>query len=204
MSPFWKSAPKDGQPGCSWPPLPFSPLPLPGLRRALELAEPGSYVRLFVEEGEPLREMLAILENLAGREWPYLHELLAAFPNPPDRAAKQTEPCEGLVEPLTARELEVLRLISRGLSNQEIADQLVVTLNTIKKHNYSIFQKLGVTNRAQAILAARALGLDEAKLFQPSNNKTAFFIWLVTSTPNGQRCIQSPHSWHSEAFVSSC
>jgi LuxR family maltose regulon positive regulatory protein len=129
------------------------------VQRALELGEPGGYVRLFVEEGEPLRSLLAALLKNMDKESPYWRRLLAAFPLGSRQAAPPPAPCQSLAEPLTAREIEVLRLISQGLSNQEIAGKLVVTLNTVKKHNYSIFQKLGVTNRAQAILAAQEMGL---------------------------------------------
>ena len=66
-----------------------------------------------------------------------------------------------LPEGLTARELEVLRLVCQGLSNAEIAERLVITLNTVKRHNNSLFGKLGVSNRAQAIVRARELGLDK-------------------------------------------
>jgi LuxR family maltose regulon positive regulatory protein len=65
----------------------------------------------------------------------------------------------GLVEPLTDRELEVLRLLAAGSRNREIADQLVVTLDTVKKHLSHIFDKLGATNRTQALAHARQLGL---------------------------------------------
>jgi LuxR family maltose regulon positive regulatory protein len=65
----------------------------------------------------------------------------------------------GLVEPLTDRELEVLRLLAAGRRNREIADQLVVTLDTVKKHLTHIFDKLGATNRTQALTHARQLGL---------------------------------------------
>ncbi len=132
---------------------------LAALRRALDLGEPGGYVRLFVEEGERLRGLLLSLQNENRGKWPYLRRLLAAFPQPTGQAEPALADATTLLEPLTAREIEVLRLIGQGLSNQEIADRLVVTLNTVKKHNYSIFQKLGVPNRAQAILAAREMGL---------------------------------------------
>jgi LuxR family transcriptional regulator, maltose regulon positive regulatory protein len=65
----------------------------------------------------------------------------------------------GLVEPLTARELEVLRLLAAGRRNQEIAAELVVTLETVKKHLSHLFDKLGVANRTQAVARARELGL---------------------------------------------
>jgi LuxR family maltose regulon positive regulatory protein len=76
---------------------------------------------------------------------------------PVDGAKPVSQP--GLVEPLTRRELEVLRLICAGRSNQEIAAALVITLNTVKRHNNSIFSKLGVSNRAQAIVRAQELNL---------------------------------------------
>jgi LuxR family transcriptional regulator, maltose regulon positive regulatory protein len=65
----------------------------------------------------------------------------------------------GMVEPLTARELEVLRLLAAGTPNRAIAEQLVVTLDTVKSHVTHIFDKLGVTNRTQAVSRARELGL---------------------------------------------
>lgn len=65
----------------------------------------------------------------------------------------------GLVEPLTAREQEVLELISAGCTNREIADRLVMTENTVKKHTSHIFGKLMVSNRTQALIQARVLGL---------------------------------------------
>ena len=129
------------------------------LRRALELAAPGGYVRTFVDEGEPLRKLLVELENDAGRLSPYLDKLLAAFADTSGQAIRPASTCQGLIEPLTVRELEVLLLICQGFSNQAIAEKLVVTLSTVKKHNYSIFGKLGVSNRAQAIVRARQLGL---------------------------------------------
>jgi LuxR family transcriptional regulator, maltose regulon positive regulatory protein len=66
---------------------------------------------------------------------------------------------EQLVEPLSPRELEILRLIAEGCSNQEIASRLVITLHTVKKHSSNIFTKLGVNRRTQALARARQLGL---------------------------------------------
>jgi LuxR family maltose regulon positive regulatory protein len=66
---------------------------------------------------------------------------------------------EHLIEPLTPRELEVLRLICEGLSNREIAERLTVTLNTVKKHTSNLYSKLGVRSRTQAIASARTLNL---------------------------------------------
>jgi len=66
---------------------------------------------------------------------------------------------DGLAEPLTGRELDVLHLMCRGYSNQHIADELIVSVNTVKKHTSNIYGKLGVKNRAQAVLRAREMGV---------------------------------------------
>ena len=136
---------------------------LAALHSALELAKPGWYVRVFVEEGEPLRRMLAEMEPDAGDLAAYIRQLLAAFPAPAPATASLADQQGRIKRPevdaLSEREREVLQLICQGFSNQAIAKKLFVTLNTVKKHNYSIFQKLGVTNRSQAILAAQEQGL---------------------------------------------
>ncbi len=75
------------------------------------------------------------------------------------RAAVGTVPSEELIEPLSPRELEILSLIGEGCSNQEIADRLVITLHTVKKHSSNIFAKLGVNSRTQAVARANQLGL---------------------------------------------
>ncbi|RPI33998.1 MAG: hypothetical protein EHM70_04335 [Chloroflexota bacterium] len=124
---------------------------------ALELASRGGYMRVFLDEGEWLRLFLAEMKN-GGREVsPYIEKVLEAFPKSPEAPAM----AQPLIEPLTARELEVLRMICQGLSNQEISSALFITLNTVKKHGHSIFGKLEVANRAQAIVRARHLQLVE-------------------------------------------
>jgi ATP/maltotriose-dependent transcriptional regulator MalT len=134
--------------------------------RALALAEPGGYVRLFVDEGETARLLILDcglrIENTPARLGSYRDRLLAAFPAtqkstvslPPSAFDPQT-----LIEPLSERELEVLRLIAEGCTNQEIADRLVVALSTVKTHINNIYGKLGVQSRTQALARARALGL---------------------------------------------
>jgi ATP/maltotriose-dependent transcriptional regulator MalT len=140
------------------------------LAQAVHLAEPEGYIRSFVDEGP---QMAALLSRLREQErkkgpTPYLDTLLAAFSRegmthkPLLRGSDQprgrlTE--QPLVEPLSERELEVLHLIARGDSNQEIAEALVIVLDTVKRHVTHIFEKLGVNNRVQAVARARALGL---------------------------------------------
>jgi LuxR family maltose regulon positive regulatory protein len=142
--------------------------------QVLELAEPEGFISIFVEEGQPVAE---ILKNLLKRDLPetvppnYVREILAAFPQAqyskamPGRQAIpgsfSEEEAEFLapIESLTPRELEVLRLIAGGHSNQRIADKLVITLSAVKKHTGNIFRKLNVTSRTQAIARARQLGL---------------------------------------------
>ena len=125
------------------------------LERALVLAEPEGYVRLFVDEGEPMRGLLG--QVAAGG---YGQRLLAAFGkgvNGPVAAA----PVEGgaYVEPLTPREVEVLRLIAAGMRNQEIAEQLFISLATVKRHIANAYGKLGVSHRMEAVVRANELNL---------------------------------------------
>ena len=93
----------------------------------------------------------------------YLDGLLAAFGQPAsaaqDKPASGGEPSEGLVEPLSDRELEVLRLLAANCSNQEIAEALVVSVNTVKTHISRLYGKLGVHTRFEAVERARALHL---------------------------------------------
>jgi LuxR family maltose regulon positive regulatory protein len=92
----------------------------------------------------------------------YLDRLLAAFKREESREATLHSSAvilQPLVEPLSARELEVMRLLASGATNAEIAHELVITLNTTKKHITHIFEKLGATNRADAVARARELGI---------------------------------------------
>ena len=92
----------------------------------------------------------------------YVRRLLAAFPTtePEQAGPLQTQvPQPDLIEPLSDRELEVLQLISEGLTNREIASRLFLSLNTVKAHSRNIYGKLEVHNRTEAAARARALGL---------------------------------------------
>jgi LuxR family maltose regulon positive regulatory protein len=126
------------------------------LGEALSLAEPGGYLRVFLDEGEP---MAGLLRQAASRGIApaYVAKLLAAFePESAEGAAPQPQP---LVEPLSERELEVLRLLAAGLSNPEIAEELVVAVSTVRSHCKSIYGKLGVHRRWDAVQQAQELGL---------------------------------------------
>lgn len=135
------------------------------IAHAVTLAAPQRHVRVFIDEGEPMATLLAELISASptdttasdGLPLGYIGELSAAF----ERNAGDVAPngTARLVVPLTQRELEVLQLIATGRQNQEIADELYVSLNTVKKHITHIFQKLGVTNRTAATDRARQLNL---------------------------------------------
>jgi len=133
------------------------------LGRALELAEPQGYVLLFLEEGPeliPLLNAVAVQRSTPERVKKYAHMLLETF----DEIGKSPIPqstieTNGLVEQLTSREVEVLGLLAIGASNQDIADMLVITVRTVKKHTGNIYGKLNVNSRIQAVTRARELGL---------------------------------------------
>lgn len=130
----------------------------PALQQSLALAQPQGYLRLFLDGGEAVRELLVglyptvtdpALAEFARRileEFPARHESLPATPSQ-------------LVEPLTEREVQVLRLLSLGLSNAAVAGQLVISLATVKTHIRHIFEKLGVENRVEALNKAKDLHL---------------------------------------------
>jgi LuxR family maltose regulon positive regulatory protein len=128
------------------------------LETCLELGEPEGILRDFLNEGEPLRKLLSTyLHSPQAAHRDYAKSLLAA--GKPDHGAGGHLLPEGLIEPLTPRELEVLRLICAGDSNQAIAEKLFITVASVKKHTGNIYGKLGVTSRTQAIIQAQLLGL---------------------------------------------
>jgi LuxR family maltose regulon positive regulatory protein len=125
------------------------------IERALRLAAPEGYYRAFLDEGPAVARLLPRVRHVAAD---FVGQLLGSFGQEARRKAGP-RPTQPLVEPLTGRELEVLRLIATGRSNQEIAAQLVVAHSTVKKHINHIYGKLGVKSRTQAILLAQDLGL---------------------------------------------
>ena len=129
---------------------------LASLEQALTFAEPEGFLRVFADEGKPMAELLSNLDN--GPLKKYAEKILAVFPQSQDSPTSSltTQP---LIEPLSERELEVLRLIAQGLSNQEITRKLFVALSTVKGHNLRIFAKLQAKSRTEAVARARELGL---------------------------------------------
>lgn len=134
------------------------------LTNCLILAELEGYVRIFLDEGQPMQMLLA--EWLAGASASplrdYAIQLLSQFDAEPHTmtvAQEKNFPTGNLVEPLSQRELEVLRLIALGKTNQQIARQLIVSTGTIKAHTASIYRKLDVANRTEAVARARQFGI---------------------------------------------
>jgi LuxR family maltose regulon positive regulatory protein len=124
---------------------------LSALEQALSLAEPEGFVRIFIDEGKPLIKLLrrAVVQGI---HVPYALRLLQAF----GEGAIISQP---LIVPLSERELEILRRIAAGYSNQEIAQDLVIAVSTVKKHVNNIYGKLGVGSRTRAVAMARELRL---------------------------------------------
>jgi LuxR family maltose regulon positive regulatory protein len=134
---------------------------LSALGTALSLGEPEGYVRVFVEQGAAMGWLLHEAAS-RGDKQAYVGRLLGAFPDAEPisaTASAASDPDHELVEPLSERELEVLQLISEGLSNREIAQKLFLSPNTVKGHSRSIYGKLGVNSRTQATARARIIGI---------------------------------------------
>jgi LuxR family maltose regulon positive regulatory protein len=142
------------------------------LTRAITLAEPGGFIRPFLEPGPEMAGLLVRLSQ-GGVAQAYIARILAAFPDEikdgrPLQSADGADsskaarilaqgPSSSLVEPLTARELDVLALLAQGLTNKEIAQRLVISPGTVKQHAYNLYQKLQVGNRQQAVKRASDL-----------------------------------------------
>ena len=138
------------------------PAALAALHRALTLAEPEGYVRVFVDEGPPMASLLrATAKQGIARD--YVRRLLAA-----GTATEDTSPIkQALIDPLSERELDVLRLLGSELDGPAIARELMVSLNTVRTHTKNIYAKLAVTNRRAAVRRAAELDLPRTRNRQP-------------------------------------
>jgi LuxR family maltose regulon positive regulatory protein len=141
-----------------------TPGALAPLEQALTLAEPEGYVRVFVGEGRPMASLLtAVIRKRVG--WDYVRRLLTTCDDDDGTAQTATpgepatNPSRGLVEPLSERELDVLRLLATDLDGPDIARQLFVSVNTMRTHTRSIYAKLGVNSRRAAVSRAEELSL---------------------------------------------
>ena len=138
------------------------PAALACLERAMTLAEPEGYVRVFADEGPPMASLLraAAKQGIARN---YVRRLLAAVSE-----TEHDSPVEqALIEPLSERELDVLRLLGTELDGPAIARELMVSLNTMRTHTKNIYAKLAVTNRRAAVRRAAELGLPRTRNRQP-------------------------------------
>jgi LuxR family maltose regulon positive regulatory protein len=140
---------------------------LDALERALVTGEPEGYVRPLLDEGEPMQALLAAFRTrIAGRSGAaslraYVERLLGAEESKPALPAGVSSDARpsALVEPLSERELEVLRLLNTPLSQPEIADRLYVSINTVRSHVKHIYEKLDVHARSAAVGRAEEIGL---------------------------------------------
>jgi len=135
------------------------------LQSALILAEPSGWIRSFVDEGPAMLGLLLAWQRWTERDnrlQSYVTRLVAAFPRAPveeSAAEPRRVGADALIEPLSERELEVLRLLAEGKSNREIGEALYIAIGTVKKHLSNIFGKLGTQNRTECAARARELGL---------------------------------------------
>lgn len=130
------------------------------LEQALTLAEPEGYMRLFLDEGQPMITLLTAATGwLPAPHQAYVDSLLAANRRKQENLHPSSFIPQPLIEPLSERELEILRLIAAGLSNGEIAEKLVVTVGTVKWHLNNIYGKLDARSRTQAVARAREVGV---------------------------------------------
>jgi LuxR family maltose regulon positive regulatory protein len=129
------------------------------IESCLAQAEPEEYIRIFLDVGEPARELLAAyMRSAAPPQELYAQKILDAF-SITSQVNSPSPQQSGLIEQLTGRELEVLHLIALGRTNQEIAGQLIVSPGTVKAHTASIYRKLEVANRTEAVARARQLDI---------------------------------------------
>jgi len=129
------------------------------LAQALVLAEPEGYVRVFVDETAVRGLLVKAIAQGAVPNLEYADRLLSAFGEAPEEQVRAGGSSSDLVEPLTERELQVLRLMSANLTSPQMAEELVVSVNTVRTHIQHIYQKLAVHSRYEAVVRARELKL---------------------------------------------
>lgn len=135
------------------------------LGETVVLTEPEGFIRLWLDEGPAMAQLLGVLQSrgaVRGRVADYVDTLLVAFAENGQLGSLATSSAprpQPLPEPLSDREIEVLHLIAAGHKNQEIADELFVSLNTVRYHTKNLYGKLGVNKRTQAVATAQELGL---------------------------------------------
>jgi len=128
------------------------------LKQALALAEPEGYVRVFLNQGQSMQKLLHLLQKRGGGS-EYVTCLLAAFEPRPKHKTEAALVTDALPEPLSGRELDVLKLLAQGCPDKQIAESLVIARETVHKHLKNIYGKLGVHSRTEAIARARELDL---------------------------------------------
>jgi LuxR family maltose regulon positive regulatory protein len=128
------------------------------LERALTLAEPDGWVRVFLGAGPQVAPLLRTLAR-DRPDWAFARRVLGAATDTDAAPAAPRPSAEPLVDPLSERELDVLRLLASDLDGPDIARHLVVSLNTVRTHTKHIYAKLGVNNRRSAVSRAHQLGL---------------------------------------------
>jgi len=137
-------------------------LALQSLEQALEIGEAEKFTRTFLDEGQPLFDLFLQISRKKTRAAAYAHLLLSTAKIDPAKdkiTTQSSQQFKPLVEPLTQREVVVLRQMASGGSNQEIAQRLVISVGTVKAHIYHITAKLGARSRTEAVARAREAGL---------------------------------------------
>jgi LuxR family maltose regulon positive regulatory protein len=124
------------------------------LAQAVSLAQPEGYQRVFLDEGDLVKKLLYLVKSNQDATG-FAGQLLDAFG---PVAGPAPVPAQLLIEPLSAREIEVLKLIEAGWSNQEIATKLFISITTVKRHISNIYAKLDVKTRTQAVARGKELG----------------------------------------------
>ena len=131
------------------------------LEHSVRLGQPDNFIRTYVDMGPDMARLLYQLAE-GGLEPVYLARVLAAFDESAmddPQKSKESVSTTLMVEPLTQRELEILKLLNAGQSNQEIAQALVISPLTVKRHASNIYTKLGVSGRLKAVTKAKTLGI---------------------------------------------